>query len=135
MYHIQIPKSCGRFLFMPTGYAAPTITVTTTTSITTSATTTTATTTQAETTTQYKNVTSNILFSKAHDPVIEGSSDVNSETVYGPAMIACLVVISLLTVIIAVLAEIITLMRLQTSATIIKPRKNATIVTTLIRIM
>ena len=102
---------------MPTGYAAPTTAVTTTTSITT-----TATTTQAETTTQYKNVTSNILFSKAHDPVIEGSSDLNSETVYGPAMIACLVVISLLTVIIAVLAVIITLMRLQTSEPINDPR-------------
>ena len=123
--HVQYSntKVMWPIFFMPTGYAAPTtITVTTTTSITTTATTTTATTTQAETTTQYKNATSNILSSKAHDPVIEGSSDLNSETVYGPAMIACLVVISLLTVIIAVLAVIITLMRLQTSEPINEPR-------------
>ena len=122
--HVQYSntKVMWPIFFMPTGYAVPTTAVTTTTSTTTTATTTTATTTQAETTTQYKNVTSNILFSKAHDPVIEGSSDLNSETVYGPAMIACLVVISLLTVIIAVLAVIITLMRLQTSEPINEPR-------------
>ena len=100
---------------MPTGYAVPTTAVTRTTSITTSATTTTATTTQAETTTQYKNATSNILDSNADDPVIGGSSNLNSEIVDAPAMIACLVVISLLTVIIVVLAVIITRMFLQTS--------------------
>ena len=110
--------------FMPTGYAVPTTAVTATTSITTTAATTTATTTQAETTTQYKNAASNILYSNADDPVIGGSSNLNSEIVDAPAMIPCLVVISLLKVIIVVLllAVIITRIRLQKSKPINKTR-------------
>ena len=76
--------------------------------------TTTATTAEEKRPTQYNNVTSNILYNNADDPVVGGRA-LNSGIVDTPAVIACLVVISLLVVIIVVLVAIITRMRLQTS--------------------
>ena len=86
--------SCSPCLFVYTGNAAQT---TTTTTAATPTTTTTATTTEEKSATQYNQVTSNILYSNADDPVIGGRA-LNSGIVDTPAVIACLVVISLLTV-------------------------------------
>ena len=77
---------------------------------------------QAESTTPYNNVTNNISYSKALDPLDGGKTVDNRVAATTPAVIACVAVISLLTFIIVVLAVIIALMRLQTNKQINETR-------------